>query len=172
MYIADDSTTKVLETEDSSQSITSVTTEGELTNRDILMAASIAQQSSSAVQLRINRSIDRRFTTFQNKVKLAAKDVDQWSSFLTPEIINDTDNSIFKLFQESKNKLQLAQDELYNFLTKIDTIEKETYEKNPYLTIVNNALSIIKTQAARMISSLLRQRNDTYLKHLCLPLKL
>ena len=57
------------ETEDLLQSISSANVKGERTNRDVLMAASIAQQSSSAIQLRIHRNMDRRLTTSPNKSK-------------------------------------------------------------------------------------------------------
>lgn len=123
-----------------SNSIASLSMTREVSRSDYLFAASIAQQSSMATSVRAEKKIDRKMMYLKDKVKRAEREVDRWKSFLTPEIMTDPNNNLYKKFEEANEKYHEAEELLDKF---VENVDNET--EPPVDGLVRSALSIFKS---------------------------
>ena len=105
-----------------------------------LLAASIAQQKWTSNMMDVNKTIEFKLTTFQNKLMRAEREVDRWKSFITPEVMVDHNNYFFSQFQIANQKFHQAEADLDNFVAEIETIKKQNIHENNVQDIMNDAL--------------------------------
>ena len=113
-------------------------------NSQYLLAASIAQQKWMSNMIDVNKTIEFKLTTFQNKVMRAEREVDRWKSFITPEVMLDHDNYFFSQFQMANTKLHQAEADLDKFVAEIETIKKQNMHENNVQDIMNDAFLQVK----------------------------
>ena len=88
----------------------------------------------------VNKTIEFKLTTFQNKLMRAEREVDRWKSFITPEVMVDHNNYFFSQFQIANQKFHQAEADLDNFVAEIETIKKQNIHENNVQDIMNDAL--------------------------------
>jgi hypothetical protein len=149
--------TKSIE-QSSSRSIGTNKTQSE-ENTDYLMYASAVQTFSTNMMVAKNKQIDREINRLKEKIVRAERDRDFWKSFLTADMVLNTQNEIYMKFDEETRVLHGVEQELDTFISKVN----ERDETVPYECMVMDALLKCKPDDLTMETPVLRkkQRSET-----------